>query len=239
MLPATLSARPYSEKYASQSKDALDYYMSNIGEFNKAAAVTGLSPEFIFAIISPELSQFGFLNNLAQTGLLRFLYVQGGKTYADYSIGYFQMKPSFVERLEEILQQNEMLQQQFKSCLIENPNSRKGRVERINRLTQPKWQLSYLALFCMVMQERFADKEFPNKEEQLRFYAAAYNTGFHKSEEVIEQFTQKAFFPLLGMTKYNYSEVSLWFYRELKTNDVNSLLSTHCPQKSEQHQYCR
>ena len=220
ILPITLSARPYSEKYASQSKEAFDYYILNIDEFNKVAAITGLSPEFVFGIIAPELSQFGFLNNLAQTGLLKYLYVQGGKVYADYSIGYFQMKPSFIERLEESVQQNEMLKQQFQNCIIENPDSHKGRGERVKRLTQPEWQFSYLALFCMIMQERFADKEFPNKEEKLRFYAAAYNTGFHKPESVIEQFTQKALFPLLGMTKYNYSDVSLWFYRELKEQSL-------------------
>ena len=218
IFPTGISARPYSEKYASQSKEALNYYESNIDEFNKIAVVTGLSPEFIFGIIAPEVSQFGFLNNLAQTGLLRYFYVQGGKMYADYSIGYFQMKPSFVERLEESLQQNETLQRQFQNYLIENPISREGRAERINRLIKQEWQFNYLALFCLVMQERFAGKEFTDKEEKLRFYAAAYNTGFHKSELVIEQFSQKAMFPLLGMTKYNYSDVSLWFYRELNVN---------------------
>ena len=218
ILPITVNARSYHERFASGTQRALNFYKLNIDEFNKIAAITGLKPEFIFAIIAPELSQFGFLNNLAQTSVLRFLYVQGGTMYADFSIGYFQMRPSFVERLEESVRQSETLKQQFYSSLIENPNSRAARAKRIERLTQPEWKFNYLALFCMIMQERFAHKEFSCEEEKLRFYASAYNSGFYRAEEVIERFSQKALFPLLGRARYNYSDVSIWFFREVKGN---------------------
>jgi hypothetical protein len=50
----------------------------------------------------------------------------------------------------------------------------------------------------------------------LVFYSSTYNTGFHKSEELISQTAQRALFPHFSSVKYRYSDTALWFYQQVK-----------------------
>ena len=53
--------------------------------------------DFIYSIVAPEITQYSFIRNTLESYTLNVLYVQYGRAYADYSIGFFQMKPSFIE----------------------------------------------------------------------------------------------------------------------------------------------
>ena len=143
------------------------------------------------------------------------MYVQGGTVYANFSIGYFQMKPSFIERLEEYAAADTVLKTKYAACLFANPNERASRVARIDRLNTVEWQIIYLMLFCEMLQKQFENVVFTNTEEQLRFYASAYNCGFHKSEQQIKETEQKALFPHFSRKKFKYSDIAVWFYGEV------------------------
>ncbi|MDR1274307.1 MAG: hypothetical protein LBK12_07140, partial [Odoribacteraceae bacterium] len=142
----------------------------------------------------------------------KVFYVQKGKAYADFSTGFFQMKPSFIERLEDSLQTKKHLHEKFKECLLPDPASREARVERLRRLGQMEWQLEYLALFCELVHERFPSKSELPERDMLVFYATAYNTGFHKPEDAIDQMARQALFPRFTREKFRYADVALWFY---------------------------
>jgi hypothetical protein len=209
-------AQPCLEQYGQDCAFATAFYETYRQDFEKTAARTGLPASFLFAIVAPELTQYSYLSNKLETYSLKVFYVQSGKSYADFSIGFFQMKPSFIERLEDSLQTKTHLHAKFKNCLMPNPDSRKARAERVQRLSQFEWQLEYLALFCELVRERFPAKSELPETDRLVFYSAAYNTGFHKPEELIGQMAQRALFPHFSRVKYRYSDIALCFYMTVK-----------------------
>jgi hypothetical protein len=58
----------------------------------------------VLSIVFPEIIRYNAFKDFLETKTLEWLYVEYGKDKADFSIGLFQMKPSFVEKLEKYLQ---------------------------------------------------------------------------------------------------------------------------------------
>jgi hypothetical protein len=87
--------------------------------------------------------------------------VKEGKYYADFSVGYFQMKPSFGEMIEEdarnLLPENYLKESGWKLVLKDDEVSRK---ERVRRLSNVRHQLIYLCAFYKICEFRFKDKTF-------------------------------------------------------------------------------
>ena len=48
------------------------------------------------AVIFPELVRYSSFRDLLETGVLEALYIEKGSDVANFSIGKFQMKPSFI-----------------------------------------------------------------------------------------------------------------------------------------------
>jgi hypothetical protein len=205
----------YIVLYPEESIEAKAFYDEHKNLFETAAQELGLSSEFLFSIVAPELTQYSYLRNRLETYSLKVLYVQRGKSYADFSIGYFQMKPSFIERLETYLSLDTLLRSKYSSYLFTDPEARTSRVERIDRLNTVAWQIKYLSLFCETVNRKFGKLAFSNEEEKLRFYASAYNCGFYKSEQQIKETEQKALFPHFSKQKFKYADISVLFYREI------------------------
>lgn len=203
----------YADTCAAECDQALAFWQTHATEFETAAGKAGVSARFLFAVVAPEVSQYARLIDKGQTYALKVLYARQGKAYADFSIGPFQMKPSFVERLEEWIRRDEALQEEFPEVLLP-ADSRDTRVMRLKRLESTEWQLAYLALFCRVVDHRFGALSFATEEEKLRFYSNAYNRGFHLDEKRLLA-VEKACFPAFSRRKFQYADVSLWFYRQL------------------------
>lgn len=206
--------RLYSEIYKDECRDAMTYWQSHKKDFNIAACRAGVSAEFLFSIVAPEVSQYDRLMDKAQTYALKILYTQFGNGYADFSIGKFQMKPSFIEQLEYYIMDKDTLLSLFPEVLIEDKVGKSARIERISRLEDMDWQMVYISLFCKVLQYRFSNVEFVTNEEKLKFYANAYNRGFLFCSSVLRQ-KQKACFPHFAIAKFCYADISLWFYNNL------------------------
>jgi len=205
----------YVKEYHKDCEKAKEFFVEHKSKFENVSKTCGLSAEFLFAIVAPEFTQFSYLSNKIETYSLKVLYVQGGKAYSDFSIGFFQMKPSFIERLENYIMTDTTLKNKYKKFLFEKPDERQARVERIERLNSLEWQIEYLALFCSIVNHKFSNTTFVNEEEKLRFYASAYNCGLHKSESEIERIGQKALFPHFSRQKFKYSDITVWFYKDL------------------------
>lgn len=208
----TLFAQSYADEHAGECEKALAFYETNKGAFERAAEKTGFSAAFLFAIVAPEYTQFSYLSDKIETRSLKVLYVGQGRDYANFSIGFFQMKPAFVEALEEYLRRDTALLAKFEKCLIPDPRSRAARVARVERLTQVRWQLEYLALCCALVRKRFPPPQGTDEAELVAFYASAYNAGFDKSRTQIEALSQKAQFPHFSRKKYNYGTIARYFY---------------------------
>lgn len=122
------------------------------------------------AIVSPELIRWSAFKDFFETTALELLYVKKGKTYADFSIGHFQMKPSFVEQLEAYVFQHESLNT-FKYIVISNKSEVEIRKERIKRLQQFAWQLRYAHVFWSVVTDKFKHRVFKNQKPFKDFKA--------------------------------------------------------------------
>ena len=220
LLPSCCIAqgRGYSEVYASECRDALSFRTKHKADFEAVSDRAGVSADFLFAIVAPEISQYGTLTDKAQTYALKTLYVRMGKGYADFSIGRFQMKPSFVEQLERYIQEADTLLASFPEVQMTGKEGRSARIERVRRLEQQDWQMKYLALFCRVVQHRFCGMKFESEQEKLRFYANAYNAGVLLDGERLLRY-KGAYFPHLAKQKFRYADVSLWFYENIPSED--------------------
>ncbi|MDI5950216.1 hypothetical protein QLS91_16570 [Flavobacterium sp. LB2P84] len=148
----------------------------------------------IIAIAFPEVLRYNSFSDLIETSSNRILYINGGKIASDFSIGYFQMKPSFVEDLEKFVANSENLEK-YNSIVIQYKDEKKTRKERINRLENLQWQLRYLKVFWQVLDDKYKNIVFKNRDEKIRFYATAYNYGFLQSEKAIIKYQTIKVFP--------------------------------------------
>jgi hypothetical protein len=176
----------------------------------------GCDPLTLVPVVFPEILRFSYVRDRAETLGLEALYVTGGSARADYSIGRFQMKPSFVERLETALAAAAAVPEGFRAALLypAGANEPAAREIRLRRLRDPRWQVLYLAAFEYIVQSRF-DLESLSTEERIRFLAAAYNRGFWLSEEQIKGAAEWKIFPRGAKGRpgpYRYADIAVHFY---------------------------
>ncbi len=178
----------------------------------------GLDQYFVISIVSPEIAYYNSINNKLETLATETFYVQLGSDYNDFSIGKFQMKPSFIELLESRLFDFPELNDLAEKLKIDDENSIEIRKKRIYRLKDPTWQIIYLCAFCSYMDLKFSNLSFNSKREKILFYASAYNTGFDKPYKEIVKFINKRFFPngkSNTENNFSYAAVALMFYDKL------------------------
>jgi hypothetical protein len=195
----------------------IKFFNKHKNEFRKCSRGTQLNSKQIFCIVAPEICEFNVVGDFLESNSLKVLYVQNGASYADFSIGYFQMKPSFVEKLEQEINKDSHLKIKFKHMLIASDDAKTKRKERIRRLENLHWQFRYLRLFAVVFERAFKFKNHSNynKYDKLKFYGTAYNCGFYKTNKEVESEMQKSRFPRLSDKKFNYSNVCIEFFNAL------------------------
>lgn len=181
----------------------------------------GLPPEetaIALAVVFPEIVRFSYLEDRIQVRTLKVLYVQYGRKYANFSVGHFQMKPSFVEHLES--DWNRLTDAGEKAAagvpafaLADEPGPRSARIQRLDDM---RWQVAYLRMFMAVMKKRYAAVAFADAEDRLRFYATAYNAGYASGEARLRRkMAEKSFHLELFSPKrsYGYADVALSYFR--------------------------
>lgn len=174
-------------------------------------------PEAI-AIVFPELVRYSALRNKIEVTLLKTLYINLGEEYANFSIGPFQMKPTFAEKIREkaIWTAGNKSGKLFKTQ-SEYDDIKSYRASIVSDLENPETQLLYLIAFIKNCESRFSLrlKENPYR---LKFLATAYNYGFWKTYVQIDRMLDEKYFrtTLIKTENYSYSDVSLfWFNRYL------------------------
>ena len=168
------------------------------------------------AVIFPELVRYSALRDKMEITLLKALYINLGEDYANFSIGQFQMKPSFAEMIRE------------QAPAVLNPKSGisfKGEAEFddikifrksiVTDLEDPETQFNYLIAFLKICEKKYKTNRKDNIT-RLKFLATAYNFGIDKSAEQIDRMVDKKFFntKLFKTENYSYADVSLFWYRQ-------------------------
>src|SRR5664280_591993 len=90
----------YKEVFGNHYQIAEDFITSNRWMADTLKS-NGIDPCTGLAIIFPELIRYSSIRDIIETAALKSLYIQYGKNNEDFSIGQFQMKPSFAEDIEK------------------------------------------------------------------------------------------------------------------------------------------
>lgn len=169
----------------------------------------------VLSIAFPEILRYDSYSDYLETSSNRILYVNEGKNASDFSTGYFQMKPSFIEDLENYVANNEGLMQ-YNWIVIHKKNETEARKERINRLGNFQWQLRYLKVFWYAAEYKYQNIDFKTTEDKIRFFATAYNYGFTKPEKEITKYqAAKKFSPeeKTNTEKFAFADFSIDFIK--------------------------
>lgn len=163
----------------------------------------------VLSVVGPEWVRYSMVRDLMETKALEFAYVRFGREAADFSIGPFQMKPSFIEDLERAA-----------GIGYAAADPAMQRRLRLQRLKDIRWQFYYAFAFYAHSQNRFAAVLAADESQQLAFIASAYNFGFTRSVDAIEKWKQAAVFPYGGAFRGKqepYARVALRFYEMLRS----------------------
>ena len=171
----------------------------------------------ILSVGFPEVIRWNEFQDIIEITVDKSVYVTYGATRADFSIGLFQMKPSFVESIENYLTEYPFLASKElpKNIVLKNKDEKSNRQIRIQRLSDTKWQLIYLSVYWLVANHRFKYIRFQNIDQKLKFYASAYNFGFTKPINQIENWQKKLLFPHgknFKGTQVAYGDISIHFF---------------------------
>lgn len=171
----------------------------------------------VLSIVFPEIIRYSRFKDFFETKVLEQLYVLKGNAWADFSIGFFQMKPSFVEDLEYHVRYMPSLKACFKEIIEYDATGEESvRFERIERLKNFEWQLKYAFCYYYIMQKCYEAHRFEDDEARLRFFATAYNFGFTKPFAQIEAWMNEKAFPYgkkFKTEQFAFCELSIAFYK--------------------------
>jgi hypothetical protein len=172
------------------------------------------------AIVFPELLRWNAFNDYLETSAVEVGYINSGSGATNFSIGPFQMKPRFIEQLENYIATHESLKT-FDYVVIKGKSMIESRRERVYRLKQFDWQLRYAHVFWLVAQHKFECVPFENKQARVRYYATAYNYGFLRPEKEIEARLNRPIFPFGANYKGEqvaYGDLALEFLNNYAKN---------------------
>lgn len=204
----------YSELFGDDWKKAETFEKENRVWMEPLLNKNQISYSLAIAVIFPELVRYSSLRDKMEITLLKSLYINLGNDYANFSIGQFQMKPSFAEMIRNeapavIGRKSGII---FRG-LSEFDNIYDYRRSIVTDLEDPKIQFSYLIAFLKICEKKY---KTDSKDEvfRIKFIATAYNFGINKSSVQIERMIDKKFFntKLFKTQNYSYADVSLFWY---------------------------
>jgi hypothetical protein len=225
ILSCPVAAQNYEQTWPAEYTVAEEFLENNHAIIKEVFHKAPFSSKVALAIVFPELIRYNTIKDLFETKALEMVYVNHGLKSIDFSIGHFQMKPSFAEAIEKDLLSGNHTKNHFcKLPQITAIDLNTERSERLERLKSIKWQLMYLRAFMELMYTRFPELIEKPKEKQVELLAAAYNLGYqHTIEEINNWKTVKAFpnGKKAWTQQYAYADIAVYFYRRAKLLTTN------------------
>jgi hypothetical protein len=216
LLPSTEVAQQfnYSDVFGNDWQKALSYLKENDDWIKPALQKYDIPYNEAVAIIFPELVRYSAISDKMEITLLKALYRNIGEGYADFSVGEFQVKPSFAERIRTAAPS--VLGRRSKELFMGRSafrNDYEFRVSVITDLENPKAEINYVIAFYLICKKRF-DTDKLDEVSRIKLLATAYNTGFWKKKSEIISMEEKKFFntKLFKTDNYRYSDVALYWF---------------------------
>lgn len=176
-----VAVKDLSSELGNKYYDALDFLLKN-SWITDTLNQEKLQPDIALSAVIPSMIRYSALRDIVEASAMRTLYISSGRKYAHYSVGRFQMKPSFAELVERTYTRQKLGPYKF---IISNTS--KARSERARRLESIEWQVRYLVMFNKIMDKRYAHIKWKNEEDKARFYATAFDVGFNRDERTIRR----------------------------------------------------
>jgi hypothetical protein len=206
----------YREIFGEDWKKAETFEKENRSWIEPVLNKNHISYSEAISIIFPELVRYSALRDKMEISLLKTLYVNLGEDYADFSIGVFQMKPSFAEtiRHESTVFLGLRAGIEFKSP-ADYDDIKDFRKSIISDLEDPEGQVAYMISFIRICEKKFNLYSL-NELSRIKFLATAYNYSIDKTALQILGMSDKKFFStkLLKTEKYSYADVSIFWYNQ-------------------------
>lgn len=188
------------------------------------------------SVIFPELIRYCLFQDMMETGAVKSLYVTKGAGGCDFSIGRFQMKPSFAEDLEKRWMRSGLARRY--NLYFDTKDNATARRIRISRLEDGQWQCVYLAVFLKMLYLDYGSTDkhggytqngldtLPVRE-QVRLAATAYNRGcrwvnpgYGPLDELRAKSREKHFhtdiIPGKNTRRYVYGDIAVRHFREIE-----------------------
>lgn len=206
----------YPEIFGDDWKKAEDFIVQNESWIKPVLRKYDIGFNESMAIIFPELVRYSALRDKIEITLLKALYINLGKGYANFSIGHLQMKPSFAELLGKGA--SELPGHRYSSLVRDSmdfDDMKDYRSSIVKDLEDTRSQINYLIVFYKICSRRFNLRKM-DAEERIRFLATAYNYRFFRSDEEILSMSGKKFFTasLFPREYYSYSDISVFWFRQ-------------------------
>jgi len=207
----------YQKVFGENYSEALAFIKNNRW-ISDSIAIYGVDPQLAISIVFPELIRYSVLKDIIETHGLEVLYVQYGSKYADFSIGRFQIKPSFASRLEKDwdIHIKELKHLENRIPSFDTTDNAKNRIQRIKRLKNENWQVKYLVMFIKLNEQKPEITEYSLKQKLL-FLASAYNVGYWYKADTIQSKGAKNYYHtnlIRPEVCYNYASISLYHYEK-------------------------
>ena len=173
--------------------------------------------EICSSIVFPELIRYSALKDKMESYILMTFYKLHGSKFSNYSVGYFQMKPSFIEYLEKNIQKYDLQKFSFIWEYPKDLNAREIRKLRVDRILDINWQIDYLICFTLLIQ-KIHNANNLSKKDQISFIASAYNSGWWFDKTKIFKYENVEMFPhgkSNNGKNYNYSDIAVYYYSKI------------------------
>lgn len=176
---ATAFSTNYQKTFGDDWDDAVRFVKVHHEEWQQEFDLFDVDSRVAEAIVFPELIRYSMWQDEIERAAVNGLYVTKGREGANFSIGRFQMKPSFAEEVEKAWNASSLSKEYgFSFNLADNNEARRSRVRRLSTM---QGQCRYLALFIRLQQQRHPQLQQVSQEEQVRLLATAYNRSFTAS----------------------------------------------------------
>ena len=182
----------YRREFGADWDAAVRFVNDNHEQFKKEFEIFGVDSRIAEAVVFPELIRYSLWQDEIEKVAVNGLYITKGKDAADFSIGRFQMKPSFAEEVEEAWNKSPLAQEYgFVFNVQQNSEARRSRVRRLGTM---EGQCRYLAIFIRLMQLRHPQLAGMPAKERIRLLATAYNWSFSAPLSQIRRMQKKCRF---------------------------------------------
>ena len=205
----------FEDIFGEHWKRAVEYEKENRAWIEPIMIENGISYPLAVAVIFPELIRYSAIRDKMEITLLKTLYINLGEEYANFSIGHFQMKPSFAELIR---QEADSFPELNHGITLSSPDEYSNiinyRKSIVADLEDPRRQVIYLVAFLKICEKRFNIKI--DDGSHLPFISTAYNYGIDRSASRIEGMINKKFFTttLFKSELYSYAEISMVWYKK-------------------------